>query len=74
VEHALLARKPVELCGDCHDLADEAFSTAHLRIDPSIMNCAGCHAPHASSDRRLFQAVEHAPFAAEACEECHETP
>jgi predicted CXXCH cytochrome family protein len=67
----LLDRPQQQVCADCHDLTEAAFSTAHLGIDPEIMNCVRCHDPHASKDPRLFRATLHAPFVAGSCEECH---
>jgi predicted CXXCH cytochrome family protein len=67
----LLVQAQLELCGDCHDLDDVSFSSAHLGIDPAVMNCTNCHAPHSSTDPKMLKGEEHAPFAARSCEECH---
>jgi predicted CXXCH cytochrome family protein len=59
------------LCGECHDLKAEPFRKAHFYIDASVMNCVSCHAPHASADPKFFKEVNHPPFAARSCGECH---
>jgi predicted CXXCH cytochrome family protein len=71
VHAALLTEPQGTLCATCHDVKDAAFSNAHLGIDSAVMNCVGCHAPHASKDPNLFQAQVHAPFVGGSCEECH---
>ena len=70
-EATLLTQPAGTLCGDCHDLDDAAFSGAHLGIDPAVMDCMRCHAPHASQDPKFFRANQHAPFAAGSCSDCH---
>jgi predicted CXXCH cytochrome family protein len=70
-ETRLLNARQQDLCAGCHDVAEAAFSRAHLGIDPGVMNCVKCHDPHASKDPKLFKPVAHAPFAARSCEECH---
>jgi hypothetical protein len=35
------------------------------------MNCASCHAPHASKDRSFFKETMHSPFVKGNCGECH---
>jgi predicted CXXCH cytochrome family protein len=70
-EARLLAQRQQTLCAGCHDVKEAAFSTAHLGIDASVMNCVRCHDPHGSKDPKLFKPELHAPFAARSCEECH---
>ena len=67
----LLDEPQQQICAQCHDVADAAFKTAHLGIDPGVMNCVTCHDPHASKDPKLFRATVHAPFAGRSCDECH---
>ena len=71
-EANLLTASLGSLCADCHDTTEAGFGTAHLGIDPSIMDCMACHDPHASQSAKLFKAEEHAPFAVGSCEDCHE--
>jgi predicted CXXCH cytochrome family protein len=70
-ETRLLNARQQSLCSSCHDVADAAFSKAHLGIRAEVMNCVSCHDPHASKDPKLFKDEVHAPFAARSCEECH---
>jgi predicted CXXCH cytochrome family protein len=70
-EGKLLHASQHETCTQCHDTSDVAFGRAHLGIDPTGMNCVRCHDPHASKDPHLFRREVHAPFAGQACDECH---
>ena len=71
---ARLAVQPLhEMCSQCHELGDKAFTTAHLGIAPKDINCVSCHDPHASQDPMLFKKTVHAPFAARQCDACHVT-
>jgi cytochrome c5 len=59
------------MCTECHSPQRGNFGKAHLNIDASVMQCQGCHDPHASKDPKFFKATSHAPFAARGCDECH---
>jgi predicted CXXCH cytochrome family protein len=67
----LLTNTMQSLCAECHDVKTDAFAQAHLDINPAVMTCTNCHAPHASNDPKLFKSEQHAPFAGRSCEECH---
>ncbi len=70
----MLVRPIGTLCGECHNVESESFADAHLEIDPKVMNCMTCHAPHSSKDPKLFLDKGHAPFAARSCDVCHMVP
>jgi predicted CXXCH cytochrome family protein len=70
-ERTLLAQPLKDMCSQCHDLKDEAFSKAHIGIDPDVIDCRKCHDPHASKDAHFFKDIIHSPFDARTCEECH---
>jgi predicted CXXCH cytochrome family protein len=70
-----LAAKPlVDICSECHDVKEKAFSSAHLGIDPKNIQCVSCHDPHASKDPKFFKKAVHPPFAARECDTCHQAP
>jgi predicted CXXCH cytochrome family protein len=70
-ETTLLSQSIPALCSDCHDLKGKEFAKDHMNINAAAMNCRTCHDPHGSKDPKLFKDVEHPPFAARSCDDCH---
>ena len=68
---ALLSSEQSALCGDCHELDSVTFADNHLKINPELMACGKCHAPHTSDDPKLFRKNAHAPFVSRSCNKCH---
>jgi predicted CXXCH cytochrome family protein len=63
-----LKDEPKTLCIKCHG---GDLSGRHGGFVVAGSDCAGCHAPHASTAKGLPHAVSHAPFAAGKCGACH---
>ncbi len=69
---SLIATKTLQdLCGSCHNLADQQFSKAHIGINASVMDCASCHDAHGSKYQGLFKDEVHPPFEGGMCDQCH---
>ena len=64
-QSALLKQPQVQLCGECHDQAEQALK-AKAPHAPAVDECTLCHQPHAGGERLL-----RAPPPA-LCETCHE--